>query len=51
MPGSLDIEEFDKLVEQIKYENPNLDIEFCKYVAGSYLLEDKAGNQHIESQN
>lgn len=36
----LDPEEFEKLVEQIKMENPKIDIELCKYIAGSYLLYD-----------
>lgn len=31
---------FDELVEQIKAENPKLDLELCKYIAGSYLLYD-----------
>ena len=35
-----DIKKFEELVEQIKYENPNIDLEFCKYIAGSYLLYD-----------
>lgn len=35
-----DIERFEELVKQIKEENPELDIEFCKYIAGSYLLYD-----------
>ena len=38
-----DIERFEELVKQIKEENPELDIEFCKYIAGSYLLYDKSG--------
>ena len=43
MNQEIDIKEFDKLVEQIKLENPKLDIEFCQYIAGSYLLYDKKG--------
>ena len=35
-----DIKKIEELVEQIKYENPNIDLEFCKYIAGSYLLYD-----------
>lgn len=35
-----DVKLFDELVEQIKAENPKLDLEFCKYIAGSYLLYD-----------
>jgi hypothetical protein len=35
-----DINKFEELVEQIKNENPNIDLEFCKYIAGSYLLYD-----------
>ncbi len=35
-----DIERFEELVKQIKEENPELDIEFCKYIAGSYLMYD-----------
>jgi len=35
-----DDKECQRLVEQIKIENPKLDIEFCKYIAGSYLLYD-----------
>jgi len=35
-----DIKKFEELVEQIKTENPNIDLEFCKYIAGSYLLYD-----------
>jgi len=43
MKKDIDIEEFNELVEQIKTENPTIDIEFCKYIAGSYLLYDKSG--------
>ena len=35
-----DIKKFEALVEQIKNENPSIDLEFCKYIAGSYLLYD-----------
>ena len=35
-----DIKKFEELVEQIKTENPNIDLKFCKYIAGSYLLYD-----------
>jgi cell division protein ZapA (FtsZ GTPase activity inhibitor) len=35
-----DVKLFDELVEQIKAENPKLDLELCKYIAGSYLLYD-----------
>lgn len=35
-----DIERFEELVKQIKEEYPELDIEFCKYIAGSYLMYD-----------
>jgi len=35
-----DTQRFEELVEQIKVENPKLDLEFCKYIAGSYLLYD-----------
>lgn len=49
MTKTLNIEEFDRLVEQIKFENPKLDIEFCKYIAGSYLLKDRTGENHIEA--
>ena len=35
-----DIKKFEELVEQIKNENPKIDSEFCKYIAGSYLLYD-----------
>lgn len=41
MKKDIDIEEFNRLVEQIKTENPSLDIELCKYIAGSYLYNDK----------
>jgi len=43
-----DIKRFEELVQQIKDENPKLDIEFCKYIAGSYLLYDVMG---IEKPN
>jgi len=35
-----DVKRFEELVEQIKYENPKLDLEICKYIAGSYLIYD-----------
>ena len=35
-----DVKLFDELVEQIKAENPKLDLDLCKYIAGSYLLYD-----------
>lgn len=35
-----DVKLFDELVEQIKAENPKIDLELCKYIAGSYLLYD-----------
>lgn len=35
-----DVKRFDELVAQIKKENPKLDLELCKYVAGSYLIYD-----------
>jgi len=35
-----DSKEFERLVEQIKLENPKIDIEICKYLAGSYLFYD-----------
>ena len=38
-----DEKRFVKLVEQIKEEHPSLDIEMCKYIAGSYLLYDVMG--------
>jgi len=38
---TIDIEEYEKLVEQIHAENPKLDIEICKYIAGSYLYDIK----------
>lgn len=39
MKQDIDKEEFTNLVELIKSENPKIDIEFCKYIAGSYLYE------------
>lgn len=35
-----DVKRFEELVEQIKTENPKLDLEICKYIAGSYLIYD-----------
>lgn len=35
-----DVKLFNELVEQIKAENPKLDLELCKYIAGSYILYD-----------
>ncbi len=43
-----DIKRYTELVEQIKSENPKMDIEMCKYIAGSYLLYDVMG---IEKPN
>ena len=43
-----DIKKYTELVEQIKSENPKIDIEMCKYIAGSYLLYDVMG---IEKPN
>ena len=39
MKQDIDKEEFTNLVELIKSENPKIDIEFCKYITGSYLYE------------
>ena len=35
-----DTKKYEELVQQIKIENPNMDIEMCKYIAGSYLIYD-----------
>ncbi len=35
-----DTKKYNELVEQIKTENPKMDIEMCKYIAGSYLIYD-----------
>ena len=35
-----DTKKYEELVEQIKIENPNMDIEMCKYIAGSYIIYD-----------
>ena len=39
MKEDIDKQEFNHLVELIKSENPKIDIEFCKYFAGSYLYQ------------
>lgn len=40
---NFDEKRFVELVEQIKQENPKIDIEMCKYIAGSYLIYDVMG--------
>ena len=35
-----DVKLFEELTEQIKQENPKIDLELCKYIAGSYILYD-----------
>ena len=40
---NFDVKKYNELVEQIKTENPKIDIEFCKYLAGSYLIYDVMG--------
>ena len=40
---SFDVKKYNELVEQIKTENPKIDIEICKYLAGSYLIYDVMG--------
>lgn len=40
MKKTIDSGDYEKLVEQIHYENPKIDIEFCKYIAGAYLFND-----------
>lgn len=37
---NFDTKKYDELVQQIKIENPKMDIEMCKYIAGSYLIYD-----------
>lgn len=41
--NNFDIKRFEELTEQIKQENPKIDIEMCKYIAGSYLIYDVMG--------
>ena len=43
MNKEFDIKRFEELVNQIKEEHPKLDIEMCKYIAGSYLIYDVMG--------
>jgi hypothetical protein len=43
MDKEFDVKRFEELVNQIKDENPKIDIELCKYIAGSYLLYDVMG--------
>ena len=38
--GEFDVKLFEELTEQIKQENPKLDLELCKFIAGSYVLYD-----------
>lgn len=37
---NFDAKLFEELTEQIKKENPKIDLELCKYIAGSYILYD-----------
>jgi hypothetical protein len=37
---NFDTKKYNELVQQIKIENPKMDIEMCKYIAGSYLIYD-----------
>ena len=37
---NFDAKLFEEITEQIKAENPKIDLELCKYIAGSYLLYD-----------
>ena len=54
MKETFDNGDYEKLVEQIHAENPTIDIEFCKYIAGSYLFNDlkkieKPDNENIKN--
>ena len=35
---NFDVKQFEELTEQIKKENPKLDLELCKYISASYIL-------------
>ena len=37
---NFDVKQFEELTEQIKKENPKLDLELCKYISASYILYD-----------
>ncbi len=37
---NFDAKLFEELPEKIKKENPKIDLELCKYIAGSYILYD-----------
>lgn len=37
---NFDVKQFEELTEQIKKENPKLDLELCKYISASYLIYD-----------
>jgi len=48
---NFDVKQFEELTEQIKKENPKLDLELCKYISASYILYDVMKLEKPSSEN
>jgi len=48
---NFDVKQFEELTEQIKKENPKLDLELCKYISASYLIYDVMKLEKPTSEN
>ena len=48
---NFDVKQFEELTEQIKQENPKLDLELCKYISASYLIYDVMKLEKPTSEN
>lgn len=48
---NFDVKQFEELTEQIKKENPKLDLELCKYISASYILYDAIKLEKPSSEN
>ena len=48
---NFDVKLFEELTEQIKKENPKLDLDLCKYISASYLMYDVMKLEKPTSEN
>ncbi len=48
---NFDVKQFEELTEQIKKENPKLDLELCKYISASYPIYDVMKLEKPTSEN
>ncbi len=48
---NFNVKQFEELTDQIKKENPKLDLELCKYISASYILYDVMKLEKPSSEN